>query len=50
MKIKNETTSLIGVGGARVTATETGQAGEFGKSKIVPGAGATFISQRQFGD
>ena len=24
--IKNETTSLIGVGGARVTATETGQA------------------------
>ena len=25
--IRNETTSLIGVGGARVTATETGQAG-----------------------
>ena len=38
--IKNETTSLIGVGGARVTATETGQAGAFGKSRIVPGAGA----------
>ena len=48
--IKNETTSLIGVGGARVTATETGQAGVFGKSRIVPGAGAICISQRQFGD
>ena len=48
--IRNETTSLIGVGGARVTATETGQAGVFGKSRIVPGAGAICISQRQFGD
>ena len=48
--IRNETTSLIGVGGARVTATETGQAGVFGKSRIVPGSGAICISQRQFGD
>ena len=44
--IKNETTSLIGVGGARVT----GQVGVFGKSRIVPRAGAICISQRQFGD
>ena len=33
-----------------MTATETGQAGVFGKSRIVPGAGAICISQRQFGD
>ena len=33
--IRNERTALIGVGGARVTATETGQAGVFGKSRIV---------------
>ena len=48
--VRNEPTSLIGVGGARVMATETGQAGVFGKSRIVPGAGAICISQRQFGD
>ena len=48
--IHNEKTSLIGVGGARVLATETGQAGVFGKSRIVPGTGAICISQRQFGD
>ena len=48
--IYNEKTSLIGVGGARVLATETGQAGVFGKSRIVPGTGAICISQRQFGD
>ena len=48
--VRSEPTSLIGVGGARVMATETGQAGVFGKSRIVPGAGAICISQRQFGD
>ena len=48
--IRNERAALIGVGGARVTATETGQAGIFGKSRIVPGSGAICISQRQFGD
>ena len=31
--IKNETTSLIGVGGVRVKVTETGQAGVFGKTQ-----------------
>ena len=30
-------------------ATETGEAGVFGKSRIVPGSGAICISQRQFG-
>ena len=48
--IRNEHTSLLGVGGARVLATETGEAGVFGKSRIVPGSGAICISQRQFGD
>ena len=48
--IQNEKTSLIGVGGARVLATETGQAGVFGKSRIVPGTGAICISPSQFGD
>ena len=48
--IRKERAALIGVGGARVTATETGQAGVFGKSRIVPGGGAICISQRQFGD
>ena len=48
--IRNERAALIGVGGARVTATETGQAGVFGISRIVPGGGAICISQRQFGD
>ena len=47
--IRSENTSLIGVGGARVLARETGQAGVFGKSRIVPGTGAICISQRQFG-
>ena len=47
--IRNERTSLLGVGGARVLATETGEAGVFGKSRIVPGSGAICISQRQFG-
>ncbi len=37
--VRNEPTSLIGVGGARVMATETGQAGVFGKSRIVPELG-----------
>ena len=48
--IRNERAALIGVGGARVTATEIGQAGVFGKSRIVPGGGAICISQRQVGD
>ena len=48
--IRSERTALIGVGGVHVTATETGQAGVFGKSRIVPGSGAICISQRQFGD
>ncbi len=48
--IYNEKTSLIGVGGARVLGTETGQAGVFGKSRISPGTGAICISQRHFGD
>ena len=48
--IRDEHTSLIGVGGARVTARETGEAGVFGRSRIVPGTGAICISQRQFGD
>ena len=48
--IHDEHTSLIGVGGARVVARETGQAGVFGRSRIVPGTGAICISQRQFGD
>ena len=48
--IRNETASLVGVGGARVLASETGVAGVFGKSRIVPGSGAICISQRQFGD
>ena len=47
--IRNERTALMGVGGARVLATETGEAGVFGKSRIVPGSGAICISQRQFG-
>ena len=47
--IRSENTSLIGVGGARVMARETRQAGVFGKSRIVPGTGAICISQRQFG-
>ena len=38
--IYNEKTSLLDVGGARVLATETGQAGVFGKFRIVPGTGA----------
>ena len=46
--IRNERASLLGVGGARVTATETGEAGVFGKSRIVPGTGAICISQRKF--
>ena len=33
--IKNRTASLIRVGGARVTATESRQAGVFGQSRIV---------------
>ena len=48
--IRNETASLVGVGEARVQASETGVAGVFGKSRIVPGSGAICISQRQFGD
>ena len=48
--IRDEHTSLIGVGGARVTTRETGEAGVFGRSRIVPGTGAICISQRQFGD
>ena len=48
--IRNERASLLGVGGARVTAIETGEAGVFGKLRIVPGTGAIFISQRLFGD
>ena len=47
--IRSENTSLIGVEGARVMAREAGQAGVFGKSRIVPGTGAICISQRQFG-
>ena len=38
--IRNERTALLGVGGARVLATETGEAGVFGRSRIVPGSGA----------
>ena len=37
--IRDEHTSLIGVGGARVVARETGEAGVFGRSRIVPGTG-----------
>ena len=48
--IRSESASLIGVGGARVLATETGQAGGFGKSRIVLGSGAICVSQKQFGD
>ena len=48
--IRCERTVLLGIGGARVMATETGEAGVFGKSRIVPGSGAICISQRQFGD
>ena len=48
--IRNERAALIGVCGARVTATGTEQAGVFGKSRIVTGGGAICISQRQFGD
>ena len=44
--IRSERTALMGVGGARVLATETGEAGVFGKSRIVPGSGAICISQR----
>ena len=47
--IRSERAALLGVGGARVTATETGEAGVFGKSRIVPGTGAICVSQRQFG-
>lgn len=48
-EVKKEKASLLGVGGARVTATETGVAGIFGKARIVPGSGAICISQKQFG-
>ena len=44
--IRSENTSLIGVEGANVMARETGQAGVFGKSRIVPGTGVICISQR----
>ena len=47
--VQDMRTALMGVGGARVLATETGEAGVFGKSRIVPGSGAICISQRQFG-
>ena len=47
--VKKEKASLLGVGGARVTATEAGIAGIFGKARIVPGSGAICISQKQFG-
>ena len=47
--IPNERSFLLRVGGARVLATETGEAGIFGKSRIVPGSGAICISQRRFG-
>ena len=38
--IRNERTALMGVGGARVLATETGEAGVFGKSRevLIPSA------------
>ena len=48
--IRSERAALLGVGGARVMATETGEAGVLGKSRIVTGSGAICISQRQFGD
>ena len=48
--IRSELAALLGVGGARVMATETGEAGVLGKSRIVPGSGAICISLRQFGD
>ena len=48
--IRHERTALVGVGGARVMATETGEAGVFGRSRIVPGTGAICVSQRRFGD
>ena len=48
--LRNEAATLLGVGGARVMATETGEAGVFGKSRIVPGSGAICISQLQFGN
>ena len=47
--IHTEDVTLIGVGGAQVTASETGSTGVFGKARIVPGTGAICVSQRQFG-
>ena len=44
-----EDTALMGVGGTRVLARETGETGVFGKTRIVPGTGAICVSQRQFG-
>ena len=48
--IHTEDVTLVGVGGAQVTANETGSTGIFGKARIVPGTGAICVSQRQFGN
>ena len=47
--IHNERTALMGVGRARELATETGEAGVFGKSRILPGSGAICILQCRCG-
>ena len=48
--IRSERAALIGVGGERVTSTETGQTGVFGKSRIMPGSGAICISHQSKGE